>query len=70
MLGLLDSTSRKLACMEGGQSDSDGQFGGAGPKFLGGEGIQKKNPDGGSDVLCPRQGPLKGELRVWVSLPD
>lgn len=25
---------------------------------------QKKKPDGVSDVLCQRQGPLKGELKV------
>lgn len=24
----------------------------------------KKNPDGVSDMLCQRQGPLKGELKV------
>ena len=30
----------------------------------------EKKSDGGSDMLCPRQEPLKGELRVWASLPD
>lgn len=27
-------------------------------------------PDGGSDVLCPRQGSLREELKAWARLPD
>lgn len=77
VLSSLQAAGRRLACTEGGQSDSDGhyQVGGSVGQEPNSEGASRKTkpktkPSGRSDVLCPRQGPLKGELKMWASLPD